>query len=92
MSRLEAIESLHQQGIKTYAMIAPILPGAEELIGVLAGKVDYLIIDRMNYHHADKIYRRHKWQDKNTDQYFDLIKTRIMNDCARLGGDCRPAY
>ena len=92
MSRLKAIDSLHQNGIKTYVMIAPILPEAENLIAILAGKVDYIIIDRMNYRHADRIYSRHGWGEKNTDEYFDLIKTRITNDCAKLGIDCRSAY
>ncbi len=92
MSRLKAIDSLHQNGIKTYVMIAPILPEAENLIAILAGKVDYIIIDRMNYRHADRIYNRHGWGEKNTDEYFDLIKTRITNDCAKLGIDCRSAY
>jgi DNA repair photolyase len=90
--RLRAVESLHQNGIKTYVMIAPILPETENLIGVLAGKVDYIIIDRMNYHHADRIFKRHGWREKNTGEYFDLIGSRIANDCAELGIECRWAY
>ena len=92
MARLRAIESLHQNGIKTYVMIAPILPEAENLIEILAGKVEYIIIDRMNYHHADMIYNKHGWREKNTDEYFDLIKGRITTDCAKLGIECRSAY
>ncbi len=92
MERLRAIESLHQNGIKTYVMIAPILPEAENLIRILAGKVDYIIIDRMNYHDADMIYNKHGWKEKNTVEYFDLIKSRITNDCAKLGIDCRSVY
>ena len=92
MERLRSVETLHQNGIATYVMIAPILPEAENLIGMLAGKVDYIIIDRMNYRHADRIYNKHSWRDKNTDEYFDLIKNRMANDCAELGIDCRSAY
>lgn len=90
--RLRTIESLHQNGIKTYVMIAPILPEAENLVGILAGKVDYIIIDRMNYCHADRIYEKHGWREKNTDKYFSLIRRRIANDCVELGVECRPAY
>ena len=90
--RLRAIESLHQSGIKTYVMIAPILPEAENLIRVLAGKVNYIIIDRMNYHHADRIYDKHGWNDKNTDGYFDNIGERIAQECKEKGIDCRSAY
>jgi len=92
MERLRTIESLRRSGIKTYVMIAPILPKAENLVRILAGKVDYFIIDRMNYHHADKIYRKYGWSDKNTDDYFSIIRDRIANECSRLGMECRSAY
>ena len=92
MERLRTIESLHQNGLETYVMIAPILPEAENLIRMLAGKVDYIIIDRMNYHHADMIYNKHGWREKNTGEYFNLIGSRIASDCAELGIDCRSAY
>ena len=92
MERLKAVESLHQNGIKTYVMIAPILPEAEDLIRILAGKVDYIIIDRMNYHYADRVYHTYGWDEKNTDDYFNVIKNKIVNDCAELGIDCRSVY
>jgi DNA repair photolyase len=92
MERLRTIETLHQNGIKTYVMIAPILPEAENLIRMLAGKVDYIIIDRMNYRHADKIYEKHGWREKNTDEYFNFMGSRIANDCVELGVACRLAY
>jgi DNA repair photolyase len=92
MERLRSVESLHQNGIKTFVMIAPILPEAENLIRILAGKVDYIIIDRMNYRHADRIYNKHVWREKNTGEYFNLIKNRMAKDCAELGIGCRLAY
>ena len=73
-------------------MIAPIHPEAEKLIELLAGKVDYIIVDRMNYHHSDRVYDQHGWQEKNTDEYYEQIKCGMLDDCARLGVDCRPAY
>lgn len=91
-ARLKAIESLRQNGIKTYAMIAPILPEAENLVAMLEGKVDYIIIDRMNYRHSDAVYRQHGWQAKNTDEYFDQVKRRMLDECAEFGIECRPAY
>ena len=91
-SRLDAIESLHENGIRTYAMIAPMLPEAENLIEMLANKVDYIILDRMNYRHSTSIYNEHGWNGKNTDEYFDQTKNKMLNDCARMGIDCKPAY
>jgi DNA repair photolyase len=90
--RLRAVESLHRNGIRTYVMIAPILPGAGDLPRLLAGKVDYIIIDRMNYRHSDRIYQQHGWTDKNTDEYFDLVGRKIAADCGELGIECRSAY
>jgi len=90
--RLSAIETLHQNGIRTYVMIAPILPKAENLIALLTGKVDYIIIDRMNYSHADKIYEKYGWKNKNTYEYFSLIRKKMEKDCAQSGIECRSAY
>ena len=36
-------------------MIAPMLPGAEVLANSLEGKVDYILVDRMNYNYSDVI-------------------------------------
>ncbi len=91
-TRLKAIESLHRNGIKTYAMIAPILPEAERLVAMLEGKVDYIIIDRMNYRHSNTVYRDHGWQENNTDEYFDQVKRKMLDDCAEFGIDCRSVY
>ena len=90
--RLKAIETLHQNGIRTYAMIAPILPEAENLIRMLAGKVDYTIIHRMNYFHAVRIYERHGWRDKSTYEYFEAIGNKIVKDCTKLQIECRSVY
>lgn len=92
MERLRSVESLYRNGIETYVLIAPILPEAENLIRMLAGKVNQIIIDRMNYRHANGIYNKHGWGEKNTGEYFDLIKNRIANDCAELGIDFWPGY
>ena len=57
--RIEALAALHAAGVPTFVMVAPLLPGAEELAGLLRGKVDRALIDRCNYHHADRTYREH---------------------------------
>ena len=90
--RLRAIETLHQNGIRTYVMIAPILPEAENLIEILAGKVGYIILDRMNYFYAAEIYERYGWKNKNTDEYFEVIGSKMAKDCNRLGIECRSVY
>lgn len=68
--RISALKSLHAEGIKTYAMIAPILPGAERLAGELAGAVDYVLVDRLNYRYANRIYRANKMEWAIEDRFF----------------------
>ncbi len=72
--RIDALAQLHAAGIKTFAMIAPILPGAEGLPELLFGHVDNVILDRMNYHHADWVYRRYGLEKFQTDEYFDEME------------------
>jgi DNA repair photolyase len=90
--RLRALEALHRAGVRTYAMIAPILPGAENLVSLLEGIADYVIIDRMNYHHADRIYEQHGWQDQSTDAFFEAAGRRPAEECRRRGIPCTAAY
>lgn len=70
-ARLNALDELHRAGIRTFVMIAPILPGAEGLPELLAVKVDNVIIDRMNYHYGDWVYRKYGLMDSQTDEYFE---------------------
>jgi DNA repair photolyase len=83
--RVGALDELHRAGIRTYAMIAPILPGAESLAEFLAGKIDYVLFDRMNYHHADWVYRKHGLEDKMTDGYFSRTERALSSAFAKLG-------
>lgn len=87
--RLNTLDELHRSGLRTYAMIAPILPGAEALVSALEGKVDYIIIDRMNYHYADWIYRKYRMEDKLSDDFFQRTARQLAADCQNLGIECR---
>jgi DNA repair photolyase len=68
--RIAALDALHAAGVRTYAMVAPVLPGAEGLADLLRGKVDYVLVDRMNYHYADRVYRAHGLEDALGDEFF----------------------
>jgi DNA repair photolyase len=72
--RIKALEELHRVGLHTYVMIAPMLPGAEGLGELLAGKVDYVILDRMNYNHSGWVYRKYHLMDKMGDDFFAQTK------------------
>jgi DNA repair photolyase len=68
--RIEALAALHSKGIRTFAMVAPIFPGAEGLVSALKGKVAYVILDRLNYHYADWAYKKHGLQWAYEDSFF----------------------
>ncbi len=87
--RLSALGELHRSGIKTFAMIAPILPGAEELPEYLEGKVDYILLDRMNYNYAVWVYKKYGLEDKLSDEFFDGATREITYACKQSGIDCR---
>lgn len=73
--RLEAIDKLHRAGLKTYVMIAPLLPGAESLVSKLKNKIDYVLIDKLNYHYADWLFQEHQLTKVNqADNLADLFK------------------
>ena len=86
--RIEALEILQAEGIRTYVMVAPLLPGAEGLAELLKGKVDHALIDRYNYHYADQIYKKYgmKWaleeeffQQKSEELQAALEKAGILS-------------
>jgi DNA repair photolyase len=85
--RVRTLDELHRAGIRTYAMIAPMLPGAEGLPEVLAGKVDYLLVDRMNYDYGNWVYLKYGLDDKMTDDFFYRAGRRIASSCKELGID-----
>jgi len=90
--RLNALDELHKAGIRTYAMIAPMLPGAEGLGELLKGKVDYLLIDRMNYHYADWVYRKYGLEDKVTEDFFHRTGRELALVCEELGIACNLTF
>jgi DNA repair photolyase len=87
--RLNALDALHNAGIRTYAMIAPMLPSSEGLPEALKGKVDYIIADRMNYKHADWVYRKYGLDGKLTDDFFYRASQELGSACRELGIQCR---
>ena len=92
MERLRTLDELHRAGIKTYAMIAPILPGAGVLAKSLEGKVDYILVDRMNYHYADWVYTKYGLRDELSDEVFGRTGREIASGCEKLGIDCRLTF
>ena len=83
--RIETLEKLRSEGVKTFAMIAPLLPKAEGLVAQLSGSVEYVLIDKMNYHYADGVYRRHKLEYAANDNFFTQKKLELANAFKKEG-------
>jgi DNA repair photolyase len=90
--RIKALEELHLAGIRTYAMIAPMLPGAEELAAQLSGKVDYVLVDRMNYHYGDWVYRKYRLEGAMSYDFFFSKGKALASAFAKQGIECRVLF
>ena len=89
LHRIEALAKLRAEGIKTFVMIAPILLGAEGLVSSLKGKVEYVLLDRLNYHYADSEYKRHRLQWAAEDRFFLQKGTELMKAFEIEGIPCQ---
>jgi DNA repair photolyase len=87
--RIKALDDLQRAGIRTFAMIAPLLPGAEGLADLLVGKVDHVLIDHMNYTYGLWVYRKHGLEDKLGDDYFRRTARGLVQRLEASGVPCR---
>ena len=80
--RMKALEKLHASGIRTFAFIGPLLPGdPEKLVADLAGLVDKVFIDRMNYLNQIKaFYRQLNLEWATEDEFFQEYKARLLSE------------
>jgi DNA repair photolyase len=90
--RIQALAELHHEGVRTYAMIAPMLPGAEGLAAQLSGKVDYVLIDRMNYHYGDWVYRKYHLEYAMSSDFFRSKGKELAGALAEQGTECRVLF
>ena len=90
--RIEALARLHTAGIRTFAMVAPILPGAEGLVSALKDKVEYVIVDRLNYHYANWAYKRYGMQWAMEDGVFSQKGEELKTAFESGGIPCQMAF
>jgi DNA repair photolyase len=92
INRIDALADLHSEGIRTFAMIAPILPGAEGLVSALKGKVEYVILDRLNYHYSDSIYKRYGIEWAMEDGFFSQKGEELRMAFEKEGIYCQVVF
>jgi len=83
--RIHALDVLHSKGIQTFAMIAPLLPGADGLIDELSGKVDHVLIDRLNYFYANRIYKENNLEWAKEEPFFIQNAEELKEGFERKG-------
>jgi len=90
--RVEALKKLHAAGVRTFAMIAPILPGAESLPDLLKGKVGHVLLDRLNYHYADAAYKKFGMQWAREDSFFRAKSGELRKAFEKNGTPCQVLF
>jgi DNA repair photolyase len=77
--RVEVLREFKAAGVRTFAFAGPLLPGnPEKLAALLAGAVDRVLIDRMNYVSTVRgFYARHGLLDALTDSFFRTQSARL---------------
>ncbi len=90
--RIDALAILQSKGIRTFAMIAPILPGAEELVVALRGKVENVLLDKLNYHYADSTYKRYGMRWAMEDSFFAQKAEELKTAFEREGIPCQVLF
>jgi DNA repair photolyase len=84
-NRLHALTTLHAVGIPTSAMIAPLLPHSKGLLPQLQDIVDFVLIDKMNYHYATRIYRQFGLEYAMTSDFFQQKKGEFTRILTQIG-------
>jgi DNA repair photolyase len=86
-SRVNALKTLRQEKIQTYAFIGPILPlDPKPMVAMLDGLVDEVLIDRMNYPNKVKaIYHQAKLEKYLGEDYFHVVGMELKERLEEKG-------
>lgn len=87
--RINALARLHKEGVRTHVMIAPLLCGADGLVEKIKDMVESVIVDRMNYHFADWVYKKYGIEWAKTDKFFREEGLKIKKLFENHGVKCR---
>jgi DNA repair photolyase len=86
-ARIQALRTLHEEGVRTYAFIGPMLPlNPEKICEMLAGIVDEVLVDRLNYSNKVKgLYRKAGYAQYLEDAYF-IQTASILKESFEMKG------
>ncbi|MCJ7565093.1 MAG: radical SAM protein [Candidatus Aminicenantes bacterium] len=85
--RIQALGILKSNGIRTFAFVGPILPGnPEKLVALLEGKIDKVLIDRMNYlDTVKKFYLQQNLGYAMSNDFFANQTRRLVEELKKKG-------
>ena len=86
------MNELHLAGVRTFTMVAALLPRVNELATSLVGKLDYVLLDRMNYHYGDWLYKRYGLEGNMTDNFFTSQAQGLTAAFEEKGVDCQVVF
>jgi DNA repair photolyase len=86
-SRIQALRTLHEEGVRTNAFIGPMLSlNPEKICEMLAGIVDEVLVDRLNYSNKVKgLYRKAGYAQYLEDAYF-IQTASILKESFEMKG------
>jgi DNA repair photolyase len=86
-ARVKTLETLRKEKIETYVFIGPMLPlDPKELVKMLEGSIDEVLIDRMNYPNKVKaIYRNAKLDPYLEEDYFHYVGMELKEGFEKKG-------
>ncbi|HTF99191.1 MAG TPA: radical SAM protein [Nitrospirota bacterium] len=90
--RVEALRILHAEGIDTFVMIAPLLPRAEGLVDMLKGIVGHVLIDRYNYHYADRVFKERGFASHLEEDVLQEKGEALRSAFEKAGVPCRKLF
>jgi hypothetical protein len=62
------------------------------VVKALERKVDYILVDRMNYNYADRVYTEYQLQDNHSDDFFYRVSRQFADACINSRIECRFAF
>jgi hypothetical protein len=73
-------------------MTAPLLPGADGLPALLKDSVGHVLVDRLNYHYADAVYKKYGMQWAMKDSFFREKGEELRKAFEKNGIPCQVLY
>lgn len=78
LRRIDALKRISKKGIKCKVMIAPLLPGCENVVDMVKDDVVAVYIDKMNYWFANGVYEKNGLSWANTYEFFQEMASSIV--------------